>query len=104
MKLGSQIFKLSHFVASHNFSRSSLFTAHVLVLNFSQFFQVPAVGKGILLSESGHNSRILQKSIFLNGQKYVPFYYWSKICPILLLVKNMSRKYVRRKNVPVPVM
>ena len=45
--------------------------------------------------------------VIFSCRKYVHLIYWSKICPILLLVKNMStlfsgRKSVRRKNVPVP--
>ena len=38
-------------------------------------------------------------SQFESSRKYVPFYYWSKICPV---EKMSRRKSVRRKNVPVP--
>ena len=45
------------------------------------------------LSTSVFNNFLIT-SQFESSQKYVPFYYWSKICP----VENMSR----RKYVPVP--
>ena len=49
-------------------------------------------------------SNFTKTAFLFNGRKYVPFYYWSKIYPILLLVDNMStlfigRKYVRQKCV-----
>ena len=43
-------------------------------------------------------------SHFITGRKYIPFYYWSIICPLYLLVENMSVKNVSVENMSVEKM
>ena len=39
-------------------------------------------------------------SHFINGRKYVPFYFWSKICPLLYWSKKCPSKKCPSKKRP----